>query len=214
MSRKKVELIPYTIHLVVENTNEAPEGLVQAPAIWDDHSQVEGIGNLDIALQALKLNQKRIKNEEEYYDEEQDKKIIKDYYYRIDFFNVDKKELYKQLNQLITSTHENQLPYNAKTRDYLYSRVDLHKDGKLKSIYCGKEKDPEQVMREDYEMERKRTEAYAKLLKSGKIDSEIQRAMTSIESEYMYNTEHVVPQSWFGKDNPMRGDLHHLFTCE
>jgi endonuclease G, mitochondrial len=23
-----------------------------------------------------------------------------------------------------------------------------------------------------------------------------------------------VPQSWFGKHEPMRGDLHHLFTCE
>jgi endonuclease I len=24
----------------------------------------------------------------------------------------------------------------------------------------------------------------------------------------------VVPQSWFGKQEPMRGDLHHLFACE
>jgi endonuclease I len=24
----------------------------------------------------------------------------------------------------------------------------------------------------------------------------------------------VVPQSWFGKREPMRGDLHHLFACE
>jgi endonuclease G len=24
----------------------------------------------------------------------------------------------------------------------------------------------------------------------------------------------VVPQSWFGKPEPMRGDLHHLFACE
>lgn len=30
----------------------------------------------------------------------------------------------------------------------------------------------------------------------------------------VYNCEHVVPQSWFGKKNPMRGDLHHLFACE
>ncbi|MEZ4297683.1 MAG: endonuclease [Polyangiaceae bacterium] len=28
------------------------------------------------------------------------------------------------------------------------------------------------------------------------------------------NCEHVVPQSWFGKREPMRGDLHHLFACE
>ena len=29
-----------------------------------------------------------------------------------------------------------------------------------------------------------------------------------------YNCEHVVPQSWFGKREPMRGDLHHPFVCE
>jgi endonuclease I len=29
-----------------------------------------------------------------------------------------------------------------------------------------------------------------------------------------YNCEHVVPQSWFDKKEPMRGDLHHLFACE
>ena len=30
----------------------------------------------------------------------------------------------------------------------------------------------------------------------------------------LYNCEHSVPQSWFGKKEPMRGDLHHLFACE
>ncbi|CAM5672489.1 endonuclease [Streptomyces hirsutus] len=29
-----------------------------------------------------------------------------------------------------------------------------------------------------------------------------------------FNCEHVVPQSWFAKKEPMRGDLHHLFACE
>jgi endonuclease G, mitochondrial len=29
-----------------------------------------------------------------------------------------------------------------------------------------------------------------------------------------YNCEHVVPQSWFQKKLPMRGDLHHLFACD
>ena len=28
------------------------------------------------------------------------------------------------------------------------------------------------------------------------------------------NCEHVVPQSWFDKAEPMRSDLHHLFACE
>jgi endonuclease G len=29
-----------------------------------------------------------------------------------------------------------------------------------------------------------------------------------------FNCEHAVPQSWYDKREPMRGDLHHLFACE
>ncbi|WP_246197321.1 endonuclease I family protein [Cytobacillus depressus] len=178
---------------------------------------IESYKNADLhaTLLELELNKKRFENGKEYYDEEQDQMAIRDYYHQIDFNEVDKKELYKKLNQLISDTHENQLPYNSNTRNYLYSRIDLHMDGKLKSIYSGKERDPEQVIKDDYEAERKRIAAYTKVLKiSSKTDYEIQMAMASIESENMYNCEHVVPQSWFDKDNPMRGDLHHLFTCE
>jgi endonuclease G len=35
-----------------------------------------------------------------------------------------------------------------------------------------------------------------------------------LEAVSPFNCEHVVPQSWFAKQEPMRGDLHHLFTCE
>ena len=33
-------------------------------------------------------------------------------------------------------------------------------------------------------------------------------------NDILLNCEHVVSQSWFGKQEPMRGDLHHLFACE
>jgi endonuclease I len=33
-------------------------------------------------------------------------------------------------------------------------------------------------------------------------------------AELRFNCEHVVPQSWYAKAEPMRGDLHHLFACE
>jgi endonuclease I len=35
-----------------------------------------------------------------------------------------------------------------------------------------------------------------------------------LEAQLPYNCEHVVPQSWFFRREPMRGDLHHLFACE
>src|SRR3712207_7679841 len=38
--------------------------------------------------------------------------------------------------------------------------------------------------------------------------------MELLEAALPYNCEHVVPQSWFAKREPMRGDLHHLFACE
>ncbi|QGQ48086.1 endonuclease I family protein [Metabacillus sediminilitoris] len=171
--------------------------------------------DLKATLLALKDYKKKIENAKEYYDEVEDNRIIKDYYHNIDFNEANKTKLFKQLSQLIKNTHENQLPYNSKTRDYLYSTVDLHIDGTLKSIYSKKEQKPEQVIREDYDTDQKRKIAYDKLLKSNlNNDYDKQKAAAAIENEIMYNCEHVVPQSWFDKDNPMSGDLHHLFTCE
>lgn len=39
-------------------------------------------------------------------------------------------------------------------------------------------------------------------------------AALALERQAALNCEHVVPQSWFEKQKPMRGDLHHLFACE
>jgi hypothetical protein len=35
-----------------------------------------------------------------------------------------------------------------------------------------------------------------------------------VEREEPYNCEHTVPQGWLEHHEPMRGDLHHLFTCD
>jgi major intracellular serine protease len=41
----QVKLVPYTIDSIVDNTNETPKGvrLIQAPAIWEESNQGEGI---------------------------------------------------------------------------------------------------------------------------------------------------------------------------
>ncbi|WP_010281243.1 S8 family peptidase [Bacillus timonensis] len=43
--KNQVKLLPFTIQSVVDQTNETPEGvqLVQAPSVWEDSSQGEGI---------------------------------------------------------------------------------------------------------------------------------------------------------------------------
>jgi Endonuclease I len=44
--------------------------------------------------------------------------------------------------------------------------------------------------------------------------SELRAEAAAIEAALPYNCEHVVCQSWFDEDEPMRGDIHHLFACE
>ena len=48
----------------------------------------------------------------------------------------------------------------------------------------------------------------------GALNSPQHREFDLLEAGLPYNCEHVVPQSWFGKAELMRGDLHHLFACE
>jgi len=83
---------------------------------------------------------------------------------------------------------------------YVYPWVDLHENGKLKSIYSGKEMDPLAVIEEDIHI----------------LENASSGGMTSLLGEMTLNLncEHVVPQSWFHKRLPMREDLHHLFACD
>ncbi|MBM7691221.1 endonuclease I [Peribacillus deserti] len=131
--------------------------------------------------------------EREYYDESQDEKIKEAYYQQITF---EDKKLEDNLHVLLEGTHTQQLNYSP--HRYVYPWVDLHENGQLKSLYSGEEMDPLHVI-----------EADLKLL------AQIQSGEASILSgEIKFNCEHVVPQSWFDKKEPMRGDLHHLFACE
>jgi endonuclease G, mitochondrial len=44
--------------------------------------------------------------------------------------------------------------------------------------------------------------------------AEFQAELLALEQQFAFNCEHTVPQSWFSKREPMRGDLHHLFACQ
>ena len=76
--------------------------------------------------------------------------------------------------------------------------------------------DPEQLIRADAEIELRRRERLHALLVSASAlgPREFEAAFDALEAELPFNCEHVVPQSWFAKHEPMRGDLHHLFACE
>jgi endonuclease G len=87
----------------------------------------------------------------------------------------------------------------------LYPWVDLHPDLKLHTIYSDSVIEPASIILEDFRVE---AERIARLAAAGP------EAIDALEAELAFNCEHVVPQSWFAKAEPMRGDLHHLFACE
>jgi len=105
-------------------------------------------------------------------------------------------------------------PYKPVER--VYPWVDLHPDGRLRSIYSGKSFDAEEFIRADAEIARQRSARLQELTRRESTlgPREYEAAFDTLERELPFNCEHVVPQSWFSKREPMRGDLHHLFACE
>ncbi|MEL7658696.1 MAG: endonuclease, partial [Bacillota bacterium] len=81
---------------------------------------------------------------------------------------------------------------------YVYPWVDLQENGKLKSLYSGRGMDPIAVIEEDIWL----------------LENMERENIPRLSDKMILNCEHVVPQSWFHKQEPMRGDLHHLFACE
>ena len=106
------------------------------------------------------------------------------------------------LSQLLTRTHRVQPRYNPASE--VYPWVDLWPDGKLRSIYSATEHDPQEFIAADLAAQSRRE----RLAAQEGLDAE------ALEDAVPYNCEHVVPQSWYAKREPMRGDLHHLFSCE
>lgn len=132
---------------------------------------------------------KKYKVSHEYYDEIKDLKSREIYYLGGPWTR-------EHLNSLLRSSHVNQPSYSP--HRFLYPWVDLQEDGKLKSLYSGKGMDPVEVIEADIRV--------LELLTKGSQSFEV--------NSMSLNCEHVVPQSWFSKKEPMKGDLHHLFACE
>ncbi|WP_077324424.1 endonuclease I family protein [Virgibacillus siamensis] len=150
------------------------------------------------------------KDEKTYYDKEKDQQMKEHYYQNIDFDNPDDSELLQSLKRLLTETHTNQVSYDPS--EYVYPWVDLRPDGNLESIYSGVKQQPEEVIKKDHQTSLKRKEEMEKAQESEQSQKE--RKLREIADSFKYNCEHVVPQSWFNEEEPMRGDIHHLFTCE
>jgi endonuclease I len=148
-----------------------------------------------------------------YYDAELDVRNGEAYYRDIDT-HAGPAELYDALSRLVSSTHTTRLRYQPSR--LLYPWVDLQPNRKLRSIYSGQEFEPEELIREDFRIELARSARLREIMTAEATFTaeRIALELDALEAAMPFNCEHVVPQSWFGKDEPMRGDLHHLFACE
>jgi endonuclease G len=148
-----------------------------------------------------------------YYSATADAAAAQQYYAGIDD-QAAPEALFEALTELLERTHQPRPKYKPLVQ--VYPWVDLRPDRKLRSIYSGKTFEPEEIMREDARVEALRTARLQELAAAQEAlgPETFREEFMALEASLPYNCEHVVPQSSFGAQEPMRGDLHHLFTCE
>lgn len=146
----------------------------------------------------------------DYYNAAEDQQEKEAYYTGIE----PGPSLFDELNRLISGTHHRQLDYAPSK--HLYPLVDLHPDNLIRSIYSGKSFTAEELILLDQQVDLARQQEMFRLQQqeSAMTEERFNEVLNDLEAAMPYNCEHVVPQSWFQKNSPMRGDLHHLFACE
>ncbi len=174
------------------------------------------------AALARTLIEERGPGRKPYYDKDEDKRLREDYYASVDFHS-EPRELFSELNQLLSRTHAKTLSYKSARLKHLYPWIDLRPDSlELFSIYSDDEMGSEDVVRRELEaLARRRSgvqESYSVQDLERWIDDDDEQDVddeSTLEAiPGSHNCEHVVPQSWFSKKQPMKADLHHLFACE
>jgi len=165
--------------------------------------QVSGLATAEVAASLAELAEAR---DRVYYDAEADA-VAADAYYR--------GVALERYADLVARSHARRPAY--KPARELYPWVDLQPSGMLRSLYTGHEWEPEALIRADLAIAQVRAQQLTARLAAlgaqadGAALAEVEAA---VEAALPFNCEHVVPQSWFARREPMRGDLHHLFACE
>ena len=129
-----------------------------------------------------------------YFDEDADRTAAEAYYAGLE-------PDVGRLRALLDETHRDEPRYSPAAE--LYPWVDLQPDRKVRSIYTLDEFDPAELI-----------EDAARIHEGREALRATAASEAAVEELEPYNCEHVVCQSWFEHAEPMRGDLHHLFTCE
>ncbi|NJN88355.1 MAG: endonuclease I, partial [Leptolyngbyaceae cyanobacterium SL_7_1] len=162
--------------------------------------------------EGLQLLERARQGDLAYYDEEIDAGDRAEYYGELlDMVDsLTPEKLFDQLKELVRRTHRRTLSYNPKA--HVYPWVDLQPDLQIRSLYSQLEFEPETIIQEDLRVDQQRRDRLQELRAMAGSSQFLE--LDVLENSLPYNCEHVVPQSWFGKKEPMRGDLHHLFACE
>lgn len=148
-----------------------------------------------------------------YYEEDKDRQERDAYYGEVPE-SSEQAAFFEWLSDLLERTHVNQPRYEPSK--HVYPWVDLHPNLKLRSVYSGNEFEPEELIREDFRIDRERSARLQELLSTeSSLGAErVLQELSFLEESLPFNCEHVVPQSWYDNREPMRGDIHHLFACE
>lgn len=138
-----------------------------------------------------------------YYDSSADG-ALRDAFYGDFELPGDGGDAFDALHDLVSRKHKTKPKYKPAVE--VYPWVDLHPNKKIRSIYSGQQFEAEELIREDFRLE--------VMMESMRKSGQTEESISALEAALPFNCEHVVPQSWFAKKEPMRGDLHHLFACE
>jgi endonuclease I len=177
----------------------APPGPAAATRSLDNPAAAEALAELEAG------------RGRKYYDADSDGPA-RDEYYRDVRDNLTPAARYRVLSSLLNDTHTSTFSYMPAR--HVYPWVDLRPNRKLSSIYSGREFEPEELIRRDAATAARRDEALIARRAEGIGAEALEAFEAELEATMPFNCEHVVPQSWFCKEEPMRGDLHHLFACE
>lgn len=198
--------VSFTIPLRVTVELGAPQGPAAAVVVPPQEPVPAAQGSPELAAALAELEDARTRP---YYDAASDSADREAYYRSVD---PDEDGLFQKLHELLDRTHKTKLRYKPSL--HVYPWVDLRPGSPLviRSIYSDKGFDPRELIEADFRVEAERERLEETLRREGAMAPE--SALDLLEASLPFNCEHVVPQSWFTKREPMRGDLHHLFACE
>ncbi|WP_428912365.1 endonuclease I family protein [Niallia sp. Krafla_26] len=184
--------------------------------LLDRIGEIEASLGHDFSLSLVELDTIRkqiLSNLQFYYSKSKDDQDVQDYYHSVRSVD-DGQHLFYEYHSLLKKTHQ-PIPYFLSKDQYLYSWVDLQPDGTIKSIYSGIKRDPKTLMKEDLVTIKKKYAEFQMAIEKQNQSKNIKDIqIRKIDHDFKFNTEHMVPQSWYGTAEPMKGDLHHLFACD